>query len=121
MATLTPAQIVLIKLDLGDACGRFTDPQIQAAYDASGSDDCGVRAILWRSVWMSTNVTTKVLGTGQQVSSIDAISAAKDRFDYWNDCWDDGTNAIQVGTLNLAIDTTSADLDNPLASWLYGD
>lgn len=118
--TLTDPQLASIRADLAGNCDSTSEPVIQAAYDEADGDYCGVRAILWRRVWMNTKTTTLNLVNGGQVISSGNIKAAKERFDYWNDCWDRGTNALQVGSISLGIDVTEDDLDNPLASWLWG-
>ncbi len=118
MAALTNAQLALIRMDLGDRCDDFSEAQLQAAYDSAEGDECGTRAILWRSIWMSTKTTTLNLVNGGQVISFSAIKAAKDRFDYWNNCWDDGVSTLSVGVIGLGIDVTQDDIDNPSAHWL---
>jgi hypothetical protein len=64
-----------------------------------------------------------------QSGEVDSLSISKSqRWDhiekllaYWGGKTGLAGATLSVGTLNLAIDTTSADLDNPEATWLYGD
>ena len=107
--TLTPDQIALIRLDIGDGCDKLTDDQLQLAYDSADGDSCGTNAILSRWLWMMAKTTTLNLASGAQGVSSKSVDIYKERLDYWENCAGTKGGLLHAGKLSLGIDTRYAD------------
>ena len=113
--TLTADQIAVIRLNIGDVCVKFTDEQIQIAYNAAGGDDCGTNAILARWNWMAAKTSFINLTQNQPgyVSS-KAVDIYENRMKYWEVCAGTGAITLSTGSLNLDIDSDWANLESQI-------
>lgn len=104
-ATLTEAQLELFRLDIGQVdCEVYTDPQLQAAYDAADGNDCGARAIVSRWLWAKAEPAKINLANGGTAFSNSRIKAAYDRMKYWESCAGTAGATMSLGVLGLGLD-----------------
>lgn len=108
--TLTPDQIAVIRLDIGDGCDKLSDEQVQIAYNSAEGDSCGTNAILSRWLWMMAKTSTLNLANGAQGVSSKAVDIYKERLDYWEACAGKPGGTISAGMIDLDIDSTRANL-----------
>ncbi len=113
MATLTVAELALIRLDMGDECSQaiITDAQIQTAWDAANADKCTAYArIAW---WMYVRVKPAAINLANGGTSFSTATARLylERYRSWAECAGIGMGSIQVGVLALDLDQPCPDGD----------
>lgn len=111
MATLTEAEIALIRLDIGDGCSTITDPQIQAAWDAADGDQCKAYARIAWWLYVQQKPSANNLGQGGAVIVNATAKLYYDRYKRWADCAGIGLGALTAGVIDLALDQPCPDDD----------
>lgn len=111
MATLTADELADIRLVVGDGCEKYSNDQIQAWYDAAGSDLPTTYVTILQRMWSAAKAATLTLNSGIQTLSRAQVDVLKERLDYWERKAGISGGTITVGTLNLGIDYTEEDFE----------
>jgi hypothetical protein len=109
---LSADEITNIRLLGGDLCADTTkeittDPQIQAAYDNSGSE-CGAVVFVLRARLAKATQHTGVNKTTANAEANPAVQAIKDTLDYWQSICPEAMPVMGKSTIDLGIDEETA-------------